>query len=273
MNDDLKNFVNKHREEFDHLDPSADVFQRLHVQLRADQDRPHKKESVFQRLRYLPWLAAASLLVALGVAYWLVNTNRPITDQPLASNRPLADEHQPTGSIPADTSASPLETNEAAPSPSSTLNAAAKADKKPHRRADVVLTTPQRPSFAIRLRDSSSASTRLAAILEIEQQQQLDNLSLTLLTQTLNRDGNTNVRLAALDVLSQHLNQPDIVNVFQKSLMDQDDPLVQLGIIKVVSQLDDGEIDRTLFTLAEDPYTFRAVRDEAYAVLLKKNRL
>ncbi|PPL01721.1 HEAT repeat domain-containing protein [Parapedobacter indicus] len=273
MKDDLKDFVNKHREEFDHLSPSADVFKRLHMQLKADGGHTDKNESVFKRLPYLPWLAAASLLIATLSAYWLLNTDRPTADRLLASNKPLTGEqHQPTGHTPASTSTNPIETEAAAPL-SPPVNAIANAGKNPQRRAKAVPTAPQTPSFATRLRDSSSASTRLAAILEIEQNRQLDNRSLTMLAQTLNRDGNTNVRLAALDVLSQHLDQPDIVDVFQKSLMEQDDPLVQLGIIKIVSQLDDGAIDRTLFSLAEDPYTFRAVRDEAYAVLLKKNKL
>lgn len=273
MKDDLEDFVNKHRDEFDHLNPSADVLQRLHAQLQADRDRINKNKTVFQRLPYIPWLAAASLLVAALSAYWLFNINRPTTDQPLAATKPLTDERQPTGHAPANTSTNPIETEEAPPLSPPSQQAAAKVSKNLHSRTNAVLTAPQTPSFATRLRDSSSASTRLAAILEIEQNQQLDHRSLTLLAQTMNRDGNTNVRLAALDVLGQHLDQPDIVDIFQKSLVEQDDPLVQLGIIKIVSQLDDGEIDRTLFSLAEDPYTFRAVRDEAYAVLLKKNKL
>src|SRR5690606_11473347 len=118
-----------------------------------------------------------------------------------------------------------------------------------------------------------SASTRLAAILEIEQSGRMDDSLRTMLSETMNHDGNTNVRLAALDVLSRHLNDPEVADLLATALTSQDDPLVQLGIVRIAAQIDHMGIEEALFTVARNPYTFTAVKDEAYAVLLHQEKL
>src|SRR5690606_12032638 len=121
--------------------------------------------------------------------------------------------------------------------------------------------------------DSTSASNRLAAILEIEQMERMDAQFVAMLSETMNHDGNTNVRLAALDVLSRHLDDPQVADVLATALTSQDDPLVQLGIVRIAAQIDHVGIEEALFAVARSPYTFEAVKDEAYAVLLYQEKL
>ena len=94
-----------------------------------------------------------------------------------------------------------------------------------------------------------------------------------MLSETMSHDGNTNVRLAALDVLSRHLDDPRVADLLAMALTSQDDPLVQLGIVRIAARIDHVDIEEALFAVARSPYTFEAVKDEAYAVLLHQEKL
>jgi len=269
MNDPIKKFVQEHRDAFDHLEPSAGVLQRLQAQLGQ---APVVKQPFFRRHARAAWLVAASLLAGVICTYMLVNTGTAPhrEDLPQVAQQPAAQESAITPEDRAQTTGLQAgEAGETAPTD--------RAERP--QMANISRTTPveqpvakPRP-LASRLADSSSASIRLAAILEIEQSRRMDDRTLAMLSETMNRDGNTNVRLAALDVLSQHLHDPQVADVFTRSLIAQDDPLVQLGLVKVVGQIDNEGIEETLFALVRDPYTFAAVKDEAYAVLLRQNKL
>ena len=276
MNDPLKKFVQQHREAFDQLEPPKGVLERLQAQ-RQLEDTPPGPATERHRLgrrRRTAWLAAASLLVGAVCAYLffdgspmqrrsepqVVRQQRvdpvPLTAEPapppVAAQKERSDE-------PAVAVAEPAE-----PRLREARHAAVNREPAP---------TPAPLSLGVRLADSTSASTRLAAILEIEQSRSIDERFLAMLSETMNRDGNTNVRLAALDVLSNHLDNPQVADMLATALTRQDDPLVQLGIVRIAAQLDHVGIEEALFAVARSPYTFEAVKDEAYAVLLYQEKL
>lgn len=258
MNDPLKKFVQQYREAFDRLEPSAEVLQRLQQQLRPT---PARQGHVFQKYPWTIGLVAASLLIGLCCTYllfdgaWLRHENephvalQPVEKKPLMENPPVVQEAESPNEGPV--------------------------VEPPEREARNVAVQPEPISkpLAVRLADSSSASTRLAAILEIEQSGRMDDRLRTMLSETMDRDGNTNVRLAALDVLSRHLNDPEVASLLAAALTGQDDPLVQLGIVRIAAQIDHMGIEEALFAVARSPYTFPAVKDEAYAVLLHQEKL
>ncbi|MGK6350522.1 hypothetical protein [Parapedobacter sp. DT-150] len=270
MSDPIKKFVQQHREAFDHLEPAPAVLERLRAQLKPT---PVVKGSFFQRHRRASWLVAASLLLGSVCTYlWLDWRNTPLGDNPFVAQQSASPAAATSADVPlADTPA----TNTAHEQPLEKLPAISGKRPKQEKRGSVTAAKPReiRPTLATRLADSISASIRLAAILEIEESGRMDERLAAMLAQTMNEDGNTNVRLAALDVLSQHTQQPHVVEVFAESLATQDDPLVQLGLIKVAGSIDHQTIEESLFALTRDPYTFTAVKEEAYAVLLKQNKL
>ncbi|SEL49293.1 HEAT repeat domain-containing protein [Parapedobacter koreensis] len=268
MKDPIKNFVQEHREDFDHLEPSPEVLQRLKAQLRPT---PVVKQSFFKRYQRTNWLAAASLLVGMIAIYLLTERQ----DAPTRDHASTVTQ-QPILPTPADSAVVRQAEKKSADHPTEDRLARQDARPKTGESLSAAQTGPAKPSpasLATRLADSSSASIRLAAILEIEQSGKMDDTIREMLAATMNKDGNTNVRLAALDVLSRHLQDPQVADVFASSLATQDDPLVQLGIVKVAAQIDQVGIEEALFALARDPYTFAAVRDEIYAVLLNQNKL
>ncbi|MBK1442204.1 hypothetical protein JHJ32_19565 [Parapedobacter sp. ISTM3] len=272
MNDPIKKFIQEHREAFDNLEPSADVLERLKAQLRPT---PVVKKSFFKRYQRTNWLAAASLLVGMICIYLLTERQgqgeTPPDNSLAAAKQPIpAATAEPIVVLP--TAADSLATRTKSHPAANEGSALPKKRENLHV-ADMKRTKPAPVSLAVRLADSSSASIRLAAILEIEQSGKMDDKIRTMLSTTMNKDANTNVRLAALDVLSRYLQDADVAAVFASSLATQDDPLVQLGIVKVAAQIDHVGIEEALFALARSPYTFAAVKDEVYAVLLNQNKL
>lgn len=263
MNDPLKKFVQENREAFDHLEPDAEVAERLWARLgHTTQERiiPVKRS-----LRTV-WWAAAALVVGVIGTYAILERRQPAGSDELARISPASIGHvtpdRPETLVQPETDAQPADegpvVTAAADHPQTVIR-----EKAP----------PRTRTLAARLSDSTSASARLAAILEIEESGQMNEKTVELLTATLNHDGNTNVRLAALDVLSRYLYHPAVANRLATALATQDDPLVQLGLIKVVEPLEHRAVDSMLFALANSPSTFAAVKDEAYAVLLRHNKL
>lgn len=266
MNDPLKKFVNQHRESFDQLEPSEEVLLRLRAQLNRAATEPEVTQPLLQRYRRAAWLAAASLLIGLVCAYLFVDRGALVQEgHPRLVQQPV--EKPRAESVATKEATSVVQEDETPTSAPVDALPQIVTPKTP------VLQAPKQAPLATRLADSTSASTRLAAILEIEQSQRMDAQYMAMLSETMNHDGNTNVRLAALDVLSRHLNNPQVVDLLAGALTSQDDPLVQLGIVRIASQIDHVGIEEALFAVARSPYTFEAVKDEAYAVLLYQDKL
>lgn len=264
MDDPLKKYVQENREAFDRLEPSHAVLARLRSQLKPG---PTAKKGIFKNNTQRAWLAAASVLLALTITYTLYRagkTPNPQTNQvaqqvapPMAKDtEPLA---EPT-----------VEKQETMPSVVKNTR-----PQKPKRSTpsepEALASLP--PTLFAQLTDSNSASARLAAILEIERSGQMDSGVVALLAHSMNHDSNSNVRMAALDLLGKHAHDPHITELFIASLGAQDNPFVQLGLIHFLKQVDNQQVDETLYALADNPNTFIAVKDEAYAALLYQNKL
>ena len=89
----------------------------------------------------------------------------------------------------------------------------------------------------------------------------------------LHNDPNINVRLAALSLMEKYGEDKHISTSLVNALQTQDDPIVQLGLVRYLGARKDKRIDDKLQALAENPETFAAVRDEAYSILLTQDKL
>jgi hypothetical protein len=81
---------------------------------------------------------------------------------------------------------------------------------------------------------NQSASEKIQAINFTTYNQNIERKLADILVETLNTDENINVRLAALDALSQFSNEPSIRNGLINSLSMQENPYLQVGLIKVL---------------------------------------
>ena len=264
MNDQIKDFVEQHREEFDHLDAPAfdlDRFKRSRVEA-----TPQKARTI-SFLSRSKWLVAASLVIVAATA-WLFFYPQ---GQTAVNGVP---SHTSAGLQPKSVEkANPASVKETLPQVKNTVVTVANVEAVEPEKANKQFRPVETKDAYKALKDSSSASTRLLAILEIEKTNKVNKNTLDMLAQTLNHDGNTNVRLAALGVLQKYSTDKHASSLLISSLNRQDDPIVQLGLVSFLGKMKRPEIGEKLYVLANNPETFAAVRDEAYTILLNQEKL
>lgn len=120
------------------------------------------------------------------------------------------------------------------------------------------------------LGNQQSASQRvIGATVAYNDIEKADDEVVDALIYAMNEDTNTNVRIAALEALGKFRKQPDVRLVLIKSLRTQKDPLVQIALIRLLVEMKEESISTELQRISTDEETLPAVKDEAYAGLLK----
>jgi HEAT repeat protein len=89
------------------------------------------------------------------------------------------------------------------------------------------------------------------------------------LARTMLKDPNTNVRLAALEALSNFIQDPKVKLLLTNSLSKQDDPIVQISLIQLLVKIKEKNVVKDLEKIIEDDKNIQAVKDEAYTGILK----
>lgn len=121
------------------------------------------------------------------------------------------------------------------------------------------------------LTDSLSVASRLEAIIKVGSLASLTNKLKSELCKTFNEDGNDNVRLAALEVLSKYANDKYIQEQLTAGLSKQKDPVVQLELVKIMGDNGTPETTDKLIAMANNPLTVNAVKEQVYYTLLTNN--
>lgn len=88
-----------------------------------------------------------------------------------------------------------------------------------------------RQLVALSLLQQQSASDRLQGVSYSVRMEPADEEVLSALVDTLNHDGNVNVRLAAVDALKHFASRPNVRQGLRRALLRQDSPLVQIALI------------------------------------------
>ncbi|RBQ02543.1 HEAT repeat domain-containing protein [Pedobacter miscanthi] len=260
MNDQIKDFVEQHREEFDHLEaPAFDMGRFKRMQVQAEQ--PEVK--TVKLFTWRKWVAAASIILLAGATWMFFNQQSDVETK----NNSIATVQ------PKNTKKNNVVLAQPDLAKTTTKDVVKPVITKPAIIKEQVQPVKNEGNIYRELKDSSSASVRLLAILKIEKTKQMDNKTLDMLSKTLNSDGNTNVRLAALGVLQKYSSNKYASSLLVNSLNKQDDPMVQLGLVSFLGKMKNVEIGEKLYALANNPETFAAVRDEAYSVLLNQDKL
>ena len=120
-----------------------------------------------------------------------------------------------------------------------------------------------RQTVALTLLDRQSATSRLEGISWSSRVERPDRDLVSALGTALNRDPNTNVRLAALDALEKFSGDPGIRKVLIDALSHQDSPLVQIALIDALVQLRDHAAAPEFRRLTGDAEVNAAVRQRA----------
>jgi len=261
MNDPLKEFVEQNRAAFDELEAPAFDLEGFKARLNPRQEKKIKKLWPGPK-----WLVAASVLIAFGTAFLLFRKNsEPSPVAEMVQNKKVKTEK---AIINSNSGAERIVS--AGNEKRLGITVASKKLKRVFKHLPAQIEVD---SLYKNLSDSSSSSTRLAAILEIEKSKLMSNDLLDKLAKTLNYDENSNVRLAALSILEKYSYDAHVSTLLVHSLNTQSDPMVQLGLVNILGKMKNLNINDKLYALANDPNTFDAVKDEAYNILLKEDKL
>lgn len=269
MNDPIKDFVERHREEFDHLE--APVFKLDQLKPKS-QRTPEVRKRSFSMLYGNKWLVAASILVTLTCAwFFFYQRDGKNPEVQLAGQNTKNSLKKVFDADSAKIEVAPLADPRMEQQAKQDVHEMKQEAPEMKQKATEIITLE--PGRFAKLKDSTSASRRLLAILEIEETGKIDRKVIDMLALTLNHDGNTNVRLAALSLMQKYSDNEHVSALLVSSLYAQGDPIVQLGLVTTLGKMKNIEINDKLESLVNSPETFAAVRDEAYRILLNQNRL
>lgn len=294
--DKLKDFVLEHKAALEQQTPSARVWESIRTKLPDQKSRESHYKVSKRSLGVQIWWTAASLLLFAAAALWFWPETEPYP-QPTALEEKLAllEENMKANPIQSDQKTRndqpiqqvmPIE--QAQPSaPAEPRGPAADAKAETwvaHEESSGIealsdieeLSGIEKLSsvFAL-LHDSLSASNRLEGVLRLAALPAWSDEEMIQLSQSLNHDPSTNVRLAALEALTQRMPLEDGANLLQEYLIQQDDPFIQIELLMAMLMDDELHLQKAtkerLINLAEDPMSFDFVQEQAYAVLMKIN--
>lgn len=94
-----------------------------------------------------------------------------------------------------------------------------------------------REQLVLTLLEQPSANKRLQGIGEANKIQKVDDKIISALLKTLNKDTNVNVRLAAIESLTNYLDNPTVREGLVQSIIKQDSPIVQVTLANLMVAL------------------------------------
>ncbi|SDD78597.1 HEAT repeat domain-containing protein [Niabella drilacis] len=272
--DILKEFVVENRDDFDDQEPGSDVLGKIQSRLGLEQPVVVPGAKVI-KFRYW-WAAAAAIVVIIGVAA-LFHQKEAIDHSIVAHTAPVSVKPMmgagKKDSVPVVQSmvaaiAEPVQRN-AVVKKSRRIVAEKNTTPGIDAEAELAASNTVADDWRKGLQNESS-SARLAAILASgKENAALSSSDLQTLSNTLNSDENSNVRLAALDVLKKQENRETVKELLLQSVSKQDDPVVQMELLASLSSGEATTIKQQLLDITQDPMNMDGVRNEAYAALLR----
>jgi hypothetical protein len=122
---------------------------------------------------------------------------------------------------------------------------------------------------ALSMLQQQSPSARLRGVAYSEKIAQPDPQVLDALLQTVNHDGNVNVRISAVDALQKFAAGPEVALAMVNSIPEQESPLVQIALIDMLVQLDARAAAPGLARISTDKGMDEMVRQRAAWALHK----
>lgn len=279
MNDPLKDFVKNNREAFDNLEPRKELSNKILEQLKQ-----HKEpKKVTNRFTIKSWSIAASVLLVFGLGTFIYLTNNKPDSVEIVQHQSkkttIKNENQPVNQKPSIDSE--LHENDLKITQNS-INNQSKIKSKTNELIEkeseksIVKTTiiedSEKQNIIRLMKDTESASNRLNGIIIAGNQTKIDQQIIDLLAYSASEDNNSNVRLAAVELLATQADQPKVAEKIIETFLKQDDPVVQVELINLLAKMDNSihkkEVQQKLLSLTNDPTTWAYVKDEAYVAMM-----
>jgi hypothetical protein len=119
------------------------------------------------------------------------------------------------------------------------------------------------------LDNSQSASQRIRGVNVALGIKEADDEVVKALANAMKTDPNTNVRLAALDALSNFIDEQNVRSILINALSQQDDPMVQIALIQLMVKMKEKGVVKDLENIIDNEESIQAVKDEAYTGLME----
>ncbi len=269
MENELEKFIQNNRDRFDQKAPDPIVLNRI---LKTMQDKGIKEaRGIVIPFRVLRWAAACLVLISCGLAFWLVQ-KQPSANTNLAKRSIIK---QRTKNIDVDS-----EKTESSPELVKTeivkRVSVDAVDKDIALRKRALLTQLKARSsnsnklviFA-GLNNMNSPASRITAAGSTFKLKNTGNDVVDALVEALNNDPSANVRLAALDGLARFYRETYVRKQLVTSLKKQQDPIVQIALIELLTRMKESGILLELDKLINDDNTMKAVKDCAYSSVFR----
>ena len=269
MKDELEKFVSDNRDSFDRKTPDPAVLNRVLEQMQAKGQV--KPAGILIPFRAVRWAAACLILVACSIVFWTLQ-KRPETTG-IVKNK-IAGNGQVKN--PGDDTIKQGRVAELAESKPAKRKSVDAVDDDLALRKQALLAklkaknvrSGKEVMFA-GLNNMESPASRITAASEAYKLKNTGNDVVDALVKTLNNDPNANVRLAALDGLARFYRDGYVRKKLIASLKKQQDPLVQIALINLLTRMRESGILEELNKIVNDENTQKGVKDCAYSGIIQ----
>lgn len=271
MDDKLKKYIDKNRADFDNKEPSAELWKRIQTNI-PQQPKvlvPQKKWNI----GYWSIAASALILVSIGI-YFMQNDYSVSTTKEQIVVKQKTEKVKQKEQI--NSVLEKLENKKSNQIEVVTHNKKIEIKETvlPIKEEKTIVEHTDNSEILSLLSDQQSTSNRINGIAKLGEFSTLNSEEKEWLTALALKDQNTIVRLNAIEVLSSKLAKTTASDEMTKIFMEQDNPMVQMELIGIIAHLNNDTLDQQLIKKLQeivlDPKTMPFVKDEAYAVLLKK---
>lgn len=271
MDDKLKKYIDKNRADFDNKEPSTDLWKRIQTNI-PQQPKvlvPQKKWNI----GYWSIAASALILVSIGIYFMQNDHSFSVAKEQIVVKQKTekVKQKEQINSVPEK-----LEDKKSNQIEIATHNKKTETKETilPIKQENIIVEHTDNSEILSLLNDQQSTSNRINGIAKLGEFSTLNSEEKEWLTALALKDKNTIVRLNAIEVLSSKLAKTTASDEMTKIFMEQDNPMVQMELIGIIAHLNNDNLDQQLIKKLQeivlDPKTMPFVKDEAYAVLLKK---
>lgn len=276
MNDDLKKYINNNRDEFDVKQPSPELWKRIQsaVPIQEEIIKPSTKKHI----KY--WSIAASTIILIGIGAFFIKNNPEHISKPTIEN--IVKKNESEKNIDKESNLKNIEENlEIVNKKQKTIHQENNINSvKDQKKAQIKYVTneknnQEKEDFLQLLNDQNSTSNRIKAIAKLSESEVLNQNEIELIRNIALKDENTVVRLNAIEILSTKLSKKTVSSELTNIFLQQDNPIIQMELIGIISHLNNDQPNPELIAKLQEivlnPTTQTFVKEEAYAVLLKKD--
>ncbi|MFY8128122.1 MAG: HEAT repeat domain-containing protein [Chitinophagaceae bacterium] len=242
MSNEFEKFIQQHQQAFNTASPSNKVLEMLQQNMVAVDKKKQRKLAV---VRFIKFASVACIITVACFSVFILDKN----SEPSIANSATNVNQLPKREV---------EEN---------------VIKKSLTKVDTVEKTPQEKTsnhgsiivnkYIAQLQNMDAPSKRYNAAIEIVQAKEIDKEVINALTNCLNNDPNTNVRLAALESLSTFYKEPLVKKKLLESLGKQKDPIVKMSLIDVLTKLRVSNLRYELERIINDVHAPKPVKDQA----------